>query len=44
MKSSRFPVVKILGSGQISKSLSVSGIVASASAKVAIEKAGGTLI
>ena len=44
MKSGRFPVVKILGSGQISKSLSVSGIVASASAKAAIEKAGGTLI
>jgi large subunit ribosomal protein L15 len=36
--------VKILGTGEITKALSVSNVTVSASAKAAIEKAGGTVI
>ncbi|MFZ1987765.1 MAG: 50S ribosomal protein L15 [Minisyncoccia bacterium] len=36
--------VKILGTGQLTKGLSVSDCAVSASAKVAIEKAGGTVL
>jgi len=42
--SGRAPLVKILGTGELSKGLSISGCIASASAKAAIEKAGGTLV
>lgn len=35
--------VKILGSGEIAKKLNFEGVVVSASAKAAIEKAGGTI-
>lgn len=41
-KSSKVSV-KILGGGELSKKLSVSGCTVSASAKAAIEKAGGTV-
>lgn len=37
------PRVKVLGTGELTKALSVSGVAYSASAKAAIEKAGGTL-
>ena len=35
--------VKILGTGELNKKLSISGCIVSASAKVKIEKAGGTI-
>ncbi len=37
------PAVKILGGGEISKKLAVSGCTVSASARAIIEKAGGTI-
>ena len=37
------PKVKILGSGELSKKLTVSGCAVSASAKAKIEKAGGSV-
>jgi large subunit ribosomal protein L15 len=43
-KSGRVPAVKILGAGELKKNLAVSGVVASASAKKAIESAGGSLL
>lgn len=43
-KKGRIPAVKILGTGELSKKLAVSGIKASASAKAAIEKAGGSIL
>ncbi len=39
----RMPIVKILGTGALLKKLTVTGCFASASAKEAIEKAGGTI-
>lgn len=39
----RFPAVKILGSGEISQALAVTGCAVSQSAKTAIEKAGGSV-
>lgn len=42
MRGGRLPQVKILGTGELTKGLSVSGVSYSASAKAAIEKAGGT--
>jgi ribosomal protein L15 len=39
----RAPEVKILGTGELSKALSVAGCALSASARAAIEKAGGTI-
>mgnify|MGYP000514638426 CR=1 FL=1 len=42
--SGRQPSVKILGSGELSKALSISGCAFSASAKSAIEKAGGSIL
>lgn len=41
--SGKIPLVKILGSGEITKALKVSGCTISGSAKAAIEKAGGTV-
>lgn len=43
-KGGRMPSVKILGTGELSKKLSVSGMAYSASAKTAIEKAGGSAL
>lgn len=43
-RAGRIRAVKVLGTGTLTKSLSVSGVVASASAKAAIEKAGGSLL
>jgi large subunit ribosomal protein L15 len=43
-KGGRAPRIKILGSGELSKSLEVSGVAHSASAKAAIEKAGGSIL
>jgi large subunit ribosomal protein L15 len=40
-EENKFPRVKILGGGEITKKLTVSGIEVSASVKAAIEKAGG---
>jgi len=42
--SGRIQRAKILGSGELSKPLQVSGIPMSASAKAAIEKAGGSVV
>ena len=38
------PLIKILGTGEITKKLTLSGFAISASAKAKIEKAGGTII
>ena len=43
LQSGRIPVVKILGRGTLGKKLTVSGCAMSASAKAAIEKAGGKI-
>lgn len=43
MRSGRFPRVKILGDGEITKKLNVVGLELSASARAAIEKAGGSV-
>ncbi len=40
----KFPTVKVLGSGEISKKISVEGLEVSAIAKEKIEKAGGKVI
>lgn len=42
-KSGRTPRIKILGTGAVTKKLSVSGVDISATAKAAIEKAGGSV-
>lgn len=42
-KNGKFPPVKILGTGSLTKKLSVSGCAVSASAKASIEKAGGSV-
>jgi large subunit ribosomal protein L15 len=41
--SGKIPAIKILGDGEISKALEVSGCAVSASAKAKIEKAGGSV-
>lgn len=43
MRAGRAPLVKILAEGELSKKLTVSGCKVSATAKEAIEKAGGTV-
>jgi large subunit ribosomal protein L15 len=43
-RAGRFPQVKLLGTGTLSKALSVSGVALSRSAKAAIEKAGGSAL
>jgi large subunit ribosomal protein L15 len=40
----RVPKVKLLGTGELTKKLTVSGCTYSASAKEKIEKAGGTIV
>lgn len=42
-RAGKLPLIKILGTGELSKKLTVTGCVASASAKAKIEKAGGTI-
>jgi large subunit ribosomal protein L15 len=42
-RGGKFPEVKLLGDGELSKKLSVSGCLLSKSAREAIEKAGGTV-
>ena len=42
-RAGKVRAVKVLGTGTLTKALSVSGVIASATAKSAIEKAGGTL-
>lgn len=42
--SGRFKRAKILGAGELTKKLEISGIPVSASAKAAIEKAGGSVV
>lgn len=44
MRAGRIRPVKILGTGELTKKLSLSDVMASASARAAIEKAGGSLI
>ena len=39
----KFPQVKVLARGELSKKLTLSGVTASEAAKTAIEKAGGTV-
>ncbi|HCB35435.1 MAG: 50S ribosomal protein L15 [Candidatus Taylorbacteria bacterium RIFCSPHIGHO2_02_49_25] len=41
-KSGNIPLVKILGSGSVAKKFTITGCAVSASAKAAIEKAGGS--
>jgi large subunit ribosomal protein L15 len=43
-RAGRTPLVKILGTGELTKKLAVSGCVYSKSAKEAIEKAGGSAL
>src|SRR3989338_458729 len=43
-KSGRMPRIKILGTGSVTKKLSISGVGISASARAAIEKAGGAIV
>ncbi len=42
-KGGKLPRVKILGTGELSKKLTIEGCVVSASARAKIEKAGGTI-
>lgn len=42
-KSGQLPEVKILGAGEISKKLNFQGVLLSASARVKIQKVGGTI-
>lgn len=41
MRNGKFPVIKILADGELTKKVILSGVVVSASAKAKIEKAGG---
>ena len=43
-RAGKVRAVKILGTGTLTKALAVSGVLASETAKAAIEKAGGSLI
>lgn len=43
-RGGKLPQVKILGTGELTKALSVSGCAYSQAAKVAIEKAGGSIL
>lgn len=43
MRGDKQPLIKILGTGTVSKKFSIKGCAVSATAKVAIEKAGGTV-
>lgn len=43
-KGGKLPMVKILGTGEISKKLTIEGCVVSAAARTKIEKAGGTIL
>ena len=43
-RGSKKPVVKILGDGELTKKLNVSGCIISAPARAKIEKAGGSII
>ena len=43
-RGSKKPVVKILGDGELTKKLNVSGCIISAPARTKIEKAGGSII
>lgn len=43
-RAGRTPQVKILGTGELTKNLSISGCAYSVSAKAAIEKAGGSIL
>jgi large subunit ribosomal protein L15 len=43
MQNGKIPTVKILGNGNLTKKLTVKGLVVSASAKEKIEKAGGAI-
>lgn len=42
-RGKRQPAIKIVGTGDITKKLTITGILVTASARVAIEKAGGTI-
>jgi len=43
LKAGKIPAIKLLGSGNLSKKLTFSGLLVSASAKEKIEKAGGEI-
>lgn len=43
-RGGKLPKIKILGTGELTKGLSVSGCAYSAAAKAAIEKAGGSIL
>jgi large subunit ribosomal protein L15 len=43
-RGGKLPRVKVLGTGELSKALSLSGVATSASAKAAVEKAGGSVL
>lgn len=44
MQGGKSPIIKILGTGELTKKITLSGCVYSASAKEKIEKAGGTVL
>lgn len=44
LRAGKTPMIKILGTGELTKKLAVSGVATSASAKAAIEKAGGSAL
>lgn len=44
MRGGKLPQVKVLGTGELTKALSLSGLAISASAKSAVEKAGGSVL
>lgn len=41
MKNGKYPSIKVLGDGELTKKVTLSGVTVSASAKAKIEKAGG---
>lgn len=44
IRGNKVPSVKILGAGELTKKLSLSNVAASATAKAAVEKAGGSIL
>lgn len=43
-RGGKLPAVKVLGTGELTKALSLSGVAISGSAKAAVEKAGGSVL
>lgn len=43
-RAGRLPMIKILGTGELTKALAISGCLFSVTAKAAVEKAGGSMV